>query len=180
MNTTLHVDAPETVLLARKPEAPSEPVLNDPPRVQAPTPPPPPATIAESGLHPEALAQLLLKTLIGGEASGSALSDKLKVPYSLLEALIQHARVEKLVEVRGTSGVGSAGYRYILTDLGRDRAMQFLDINRYVGPAPVPLARYNAYVRACMAARPWVDRDRLSRGFEHLVVNQAMYDKLGP
>jgi SpoVK/Ycf46/Vps4 family AAA+-type ATPase len=31
-----------------------------------------------------------------------------------------------------------------------------------------------------MAARPWVDRDRLARGFESLVVNQAMYDKLGP
>ena len=101
MNTTLNVDAPETVLLARKPEASSEPVVNEQPRVQAPTPPPPPATIAESGLHPEALAQLLLKTLIGGEASGSALSDRLKVPYSLLEALVQHARVEKLVEVRG-------------------------------------------------------------------------------
>ena len=66
----------------------------------------------------------------------------------MLDALIQHARVEKLVEVRGTSGAGSAGYRYALTDLGRDRAMQFLDISRYVGPAPVPLAQYNAYVRA--------------------------------
>src|SRR5918993_3055209 len=180
MNTTLHVDAPETVLLARKPQAPSEPVLNDPPRVQAPTPPPPPATIAESGLHPEALAQLLLKTLIGGEASGSALSDKLKVPYSLLEALIQHARVEKLLEVRGASGVGSAGYRYILTDLGRERAGQFMDICRYIGPAPVPLAQYNAYVRACMAARSAVDRETLARGFDHLIVSKGMFDQIGP
>ena len=64
-------------------------------------------------------------TLIGGEASGSSLADKLKVPYSLLDALVQHARVEKLVEVRGMSGVGSAGYRYVLTDLGRDRAGQY-------------------------------------------------------
>ena len=77
------------------------------PQVAQPTPPPPPATIADSGLNPEALAQLLLKTLLGGEASGSTLADKLKVPYSLLEALIQHARIEKLVEVRGASGVSS-------------------------------------------------------------------------
>ncbi len=40
--------------------------------------------------------------------------------------------------------------------------MQFLDICRYVGPAPVPLAQYNAYVRACMAARPYVDRKTAS------------------
>src|SRR4029078_4890425 len=74
----------------------------------------------------------------------------------------------------------SAGYRYALTDLGRERAMQFLDINRYVGPAPVPLGQYNAYVRACMAARPWIDRDCLSRGFDNLIVNQGMYERLGP
>ena len=122
----------------------------------------------------------MLKTLVAGESSGTQLAENLRLPYSVLDALIQHARVEKLVEVRGTSGTGSAGYRYVLTDLGRDRAMQFLDISRYVGPAPVPLAQYNAYVRACMAARPWIDRDRLSRGFENLIVNQAMYDKLGP
>jgi hypothetical protein len=136
--------------------------------------------MAETGLHPDTLAQLLLKTLIAGEASGTQLSDSLKLPYSVLEALIQHGRVEKLIEVRGASGAGSAGYRYALTDLGRERAMQFLDINRYVGPAPVPLAQYNAYVRASMAAKPWVDRDRLSVGFDNLIVSAGMYDQLGP
>jgi hypothetical protein len=145
-----------------------------------PTPPSPPSTIAETGLHPDTLAQLLLKTLVGGEASGTGLADKLRLPYSVLDALVQHARVEKLVEVRGTSGTGTAGYRYILTDLGRDRAMQFFEVSRYVGPAPVPLAHYNAYVRACMAARPFVDRDRLATGFSELIVNQGMYDLLGP
>jgi len=143
-------------------------------------PPAPPATIEETGLQPDTLAQLLLKTLVAGEASGTGLADKLRVPYSVLDALIQHARIEKLVEVRGTSGAGAAGYRYILTDLGRDRAGQFLDMCRYVGPAPVPLAQYNAYVRAGMQARPYLDRTSLSTGFEHLVVSPEMLDLLGP
>jgi hypothetical protein len=151
------------------------------PRVlEAPMPPAPPVTIAETGLHPDVLAQLMLKTLVTGEASGTQLSDALRLPYSVLDALIQHARVEKLIEVRGASGAGSAGYRYALTDLGRERAMQFLDLNRYVGPAPVPLSQYNAYVRAAMAAKPWVDRNRLSTGFTNLIVSQGMYDLLGP
>ncbi len=145
-----------------------------------PAPPAPPSTIEETGLHPDTLAQLLLKTLIAGEASGTGLSERLRVPYSVLDALIQHARVEKLLEVRGATGTGSAGYRYALTDLGRDRAGQFLDICRYVGPAPVPLAQYNAYVRACMDARPYLDRKTLSAGFEHLVVGNGMLDQLGP
>jgi hypothetical protein len=146
----------------------------------APTPPAPPATIAETGLQADTLSQLMLKTLVAGESSGTQLAENMRLPYSVLDALIQHARVEKLIEVRGTSGAGSAGYRYVLTDLGRDRANQFLDMNRYVGPAPVPLAQYCAYTRACMAARPSIDRSRLSRGFEHLVVNDTMYDLLGP
>jgi hypothetical protein len=145
-----------------------------------PGPPVPPTTIAETGLHPDSLAQLMLKTLIAGESNGTSLAESLRLPYSVLEALVQHARVEKLIEVRGAGGVGTAGYRYALTDLGRDRANQFLDLCRYIGPAPVPLAQYNAQVRAAMASRPWIDRDCLARGFEHLVVNQAMYDQLGP
>jgi hypothetical protein len=143
-------------------------------------PPAPPNTIEETGLHPDTLAQLLLKTLVAGEASGTSLAEKLRLPYSVLEALVQHARVEKLLEVRGTSGTGSAGYRYVLTDLGRDRAGQFFDMSRYVGPAPVPLAQYNAYVRACVDARPFLDRKTLATGFEHLVIGNSMLDQLGP
>jgi hypothetical protein len=146
----------------------------------APMPLAPPMTIAETGLHPDTLAQLMLKTLIAGESSGTQLAESMRLPYSVLDAMVQHGRIEKLIEVRGTSGAGSAGYRYALTDLGRDRAMQFLDINRYVGPAPVPLNQYNAYVRASMAARPWVDRDCLAKGFENLIVSPTMYQKLGP
>ena len=96
-------------------------------RTRRPVPPPPPATLEETGLHPDTLSQLLLKTLVAGEASGTGLADSLRLPYSILDALIQHARIEKLVEVRGASGAGSAGYRYALTDLGRDRAGQFFD-----------------------------------------------------
>ena len=145
-----------------------------------PMPPAPPATLQETGLHPDTLSQLMLKTLVAGEASGTALAEKLRLPFSVLDALIQHARVEKLIEVRGAAGVGSAGYRYALTDLGRDRANQFLDTSRYVGPAPVPLAQYNAYVRACMAARPYVRKETLATGFENLIVSKGMFDQLGP
>jgi hypothetical protein len=148
--------------------------------VVQPTPPPPPATLEETGLHPDTLAQILLKTLVAGEASGMSLAEKLRLPYSVLDALIQHGRVEKLLEVRGASGAGSAGYRYMLTDLGRDRAGQFFELSRYVGPAPVPLAQYNAYVRACMAAKPYLNQARLATGFTNLVVSKGMFDQLGP
>lgn len=142
--------------------------------------PPAPHDIPATGLTPDTLLQLLVKTLYLGEASGSALADRLRLAYSVIEALVDHVRVERLVEVRGASGAGSAGYRYTLTDLGRDRARQFHEINQYVGPAPVPLSQYVMRMRASAVGRPTVDADRVTRSFEHLVVSRTVLDQLGP
>jgi hypothetical protein len=143
-------------------------------------PPVPPSTLEQTGLPPDVLSQLVIKTLYTGEASGTMLGDRLRVPYSIFERLIEAARAEKLVEVRGATGAGTAGYRYALTDLGRERARQFLDVNSYVGPAPVPLEQYVSYMTALAAMRGHVDRERVHNGFLHLIVNPGILDQLGP
>src|SRR5690349_1378208 len=119
-----------------------------------------PATIEETGLSADQITQLFVKALYTGEATGTVLSDRLKLPYSVLEALVEHIRVERLIEVKGSTGSGSASYRYALTDLGRERAHQFLDANSYVGAAPVSLAVYNETMRAVQKARGHITRDR--------------------
>ena len=63
----------------------------------APMPPVPPATIAETGLHPDTLSQLMLKTLISGENSGTQHAQSMRLPYSVLDAMDQNARIEKLI-----------------------------------------------------------------------------------
>ena len=105
-----------------------------------------PTCLAEVGLTPDAVAGLLLKWLYAGEASGTELADRVRLPYALLEGIIEHARVERLVEVRSAGGMGTAGYRYGLTDGGRARARLCFDACGYVGPAPVPLDQYLSYM----------------------------------
>ncbi len=139
-----------------------------------------PSTLSEVGLSADFLSQLLLKTLYGGERRGAELAELLRLPYALLEDAVHHARAERLVEVRGASGVGAAGYRYALTDLGRERARHYLDLCQYVGPAPVPLAQYVSFVRQAMAHRSHVGREQVVRGFSHLVLSPATVDRLGP
>src|ERR1700730_18837016 len=85
-----------------------------------------PATIEDTGLGAEKIAQLCVKHLYGGEATGLMLADRLHLPYALLEAIIERARGEKLVEVRGSFGAGTAGFRFALREVGRDRASQYL------------------------------------------------------
>ena len=142
--------------------------------------PPPPQTVAETGLSVDQIEQLIIKTLHTGELTGVTLADRICLTYSLLEPLIERLRAERLIEVRGATGSGTAGYRYALTDLGRDRATQYLDINRYVGPAPVSLASYTAMMDTLRKARGYIDRDRLEEGFSHLVVPGSLFDQIGP
>src|SRR5436190_18354504 len=92
-----------------------------------------PATIEDTGLSADQISQLFVKSLYTGEATGTILAERLKLTYAVLEALVEHMRAEHLIEVKGSTGSGTASYRYALTDLGRDRARQFLDANSYTG-----------------------------------------------
>jgi hypothetical protein len=142
--------------------------------------PPVPTSLLETGLGADQVEQLLIKTLYVGEATGLTVAERMRLPFTVLEPLIERIRAEQLVEVRGATGSGSAGYRYALTDAGRLRARQYLDVSQYVGPAPVPLASYVAAMRALSAARGYLDRERLRQGFSHLVVSDTVLEQLGP
>jgi hypothetical protein len=139
-----------------------------------------PRTLEDTGLEPDQLEQLAVKTMFGAEQTGQSVAERMRLPYAVVEPIIERLRAHLLVEVRGTTGTGSAGFRYTLTDLGRDRAAQFLAINNYAGAAPVPLAAYAAHMRALAAVRGYVDHSRLQRGFSHLVIGDGVLEQLGP
>ena len=143
-------------------------------------PPPVPKSLADTGLSADQVEQLLVKTMYSGEATGLTLAERLRLPFPMLEPLVERVRAEQLVEVRGSAGSGSSTYRYALTDLGRDRARQYLDVSQYVGPAPVPLAAYLAQMRTLAASRGYIDHDRLRQGFSHLIIGDQVLEQLGP
>jgi hypothetical protein len=143
-------------------------------------PPPMPATLEATGLAPDRVEQLLTKTLYVGEATGHVLADRMRLPYGAIEGLIERLRAERLAEVRGALGTGSASYRYALTDLGRDRARQYLDDNAYIGPAPVPVAAYVDYMHTLRSVRGYIDQERMRQGFSNLIVSERLLDQLGP
>ena len=139
-----------------------------------------PATLEASGLTNGTVSSLIVKTLHSGEASGMDLADRIRLPYAILEPLLEHLRVEMLVQVKSAGGMGTAGYRYTLTDAGRDRANRYFEACGYVGPAPVPLAQYASYMSAVRAQTRDVYRERVAAAFSHLIVEPEMLDQLGP
>ena len=143
--------------------------------------PPLPRTIEDTGLLQDNIEQLLVKTLYASELTGLMLAERMRLSFAILEPLLERTRTLQLVEVRGAVGsTGAASFRYALTDLGRDRARQYLDVNQYIGPAPVPLSAYVEEMNVLASRRGYIDRDRLRQGFTQLIVGDSILEQLGP
>ena len=108
-----------------------------PPKIDVPRAapvPPVPVTLADTGLTSDKVEALIVKTLYAGEMSGLQLSDSVRLPYPILEPIIERTRGERLIEVRGAAGAGTAGYKYALTDLGRERAREAMRVSEASKP----------------------------------------------
>jgi predicted ATPase with chaperone activity len=141
---------------------------------------PEPRSLQDAGIGSDQVEQLLVKTLYSGEATGLEIADRICLPFTLLEALIERLRNERLMEVKGAGSSGASTYRYALTDSGRERARQYMEVSHYVGAAPVSLARYVAYMTALQAARGYMDKERLRNGFSHLIISDEVLEMVGP
>ena len=141
-----------------------------------------PRTLEEAGVPFDLLMPLVLKTLhFSGELKGSALADRLGVPYSVIEPVLQHIKIVHLVEISGGGLTGGPAFLFRLTDAGRARALLALEQSQYVGAVPVPLAVYDQYMRAFAAAAPkTATRERVRHSFRKLVLSQRVLDQLGP
>ena len=141
-----------------------------------------PETLEASGLSLDLVLQLVLKTLhFAGELSGSDLSRRIGLSFSVLSPAVDLLKTQQQVQIVGGGLVGGASYRYRITDSGRTRAALFLENSHYVGYAPVPLSQYQEYMRAFRAAAPRnATQDRIRGAFAHLVISDKVLDQLGP
>lgn len=143
--------------------------------------PPSPTTLAQTGLSAERVADLLLKTLyVQGARTGQQLHDAIRLPFPILDERLLDLQQRMFLEVRGAQGTGRGGYVFELSSKGRDRAREAMETNQYVGPAPVPLENYRAWVEAQSIRRVTVTRDRIRTGFSHLVLDPKFLEQLGP
>jgi predicted ATPase with chaperone activity len=140
-----------------------------------------PRTLAEAGLSPDLVTQMVLKTLhLSGELAGTELARRIGLPFFTIEPVLATIKQQHQCEVSG-GALGSPSYRYRITDVGRARAMLFMEHNHYVGQAPVPLTQYSSYMYAFQKSlRRTVDRAMVRKAFSHLVINDRVLDQLGP
>jgi predicted ATPase with chaperone activity len=148
---------------------------------EAPLRPPVPDTVEDTGLSPEFITDLLLKTLyVQGARTGQQLMEVVRLPFDFVDHRMLDLQQRRFVEVRATIGLSRGGYMFDLTAEGRERAREALSSSQYVGPAPVPLHQYREWTHRQSIANARVTRHMVREGFRHLVLEDAMHEMLGP
>src|SRR5262249_4562436 len=136
-----------------------------------------PETLQEAGLSLGFLNDMILRVLYTrGAMLGLDLARFLCLPFKVIEEPLRFLKDEKCLEVTGGDLIGRVSYRFTLTDLGRKRAQDAMELSAYVGPAPVPLEDYveQAYRQAVtgIACVP----DVLRSHFAHLVLRDELFN----
>jgi predicted ATPase with chaperone activity len=127
------------------------------------------------------LEALLLKTLyFRGDLVGRELANSLGLRFSIIEPFLEQLKPQRQLEVKSSLGMGSTSALFGLTEAGRSQARQYLEQNKYVGPAPVPLYQYAESVQAQCLEVGWVSREMLERAYRHIAVGQGVFRQLGP
>ena len=141
----------------------------------------PPETTADTGLSPESIAELLLKTLyVQGARSGQELVGSIGLPFSIVDEQLVQLQHQRLIEVKRTAGAGRGGYIFDLTSAGGDRAREAMAAGQYVGPAPVTLEYYRSWIEQQSIRHVHVTRERLLAAFSHMVLDPEFIEGFGP
>ena len=144
--------------------------------------PPPCRTLADTGLTPVMMRDILLKTMFRMNLETvTELERVLAFPSRVAQELIDDARSQNLVEAPGTLHANSGnemGYR--LSDGGKARALDALSQSEYYGAMPVPLDAYGEQVKRQSVRNIQITRDQLTGAMGHLILPDELLDHLGP
>jgi hypothetical protein len=140
-----------------------------------------PKSVEEAGLDRAFVAELLLKHLLYlGEFRLADVAERIKLPISVVETALEEHRKDQLIEVKSAANYSSMSYLFRLTEAGRRRAHEAMELCRYAGPAPVPLEDYRYMVQLQTVRSITIGDEELKAAFAHLVVNDAVRRRLGP
>jgi predicted ATPase with chaperone activity len=141
----------------------------------------PPANLEELDISQGILTDLILRLLFTeGESSATRIEEVVRLPFKVLDEILVHLQQEHLIEVPRTTGrLGRRSYQYLITDEGKARARDALERSQYIGPAPVPLEKYNKAI-LWQARREKVSPERVQEALSHLILAPDFDRRIGP
>jgi hypothetical protein len=155
-----------------------EPVATTPSTIPVPLAP---DTVHESGLDAQFLLRFVLKSAyVTNLETAAAIANYVKLPELVVHEVLESAKEKRLVEVLGLADAKRSVYRYALTGVGRDWAVEALSQCQYVGPAPVPIDAYREQVQAQTITGDQITPAAMALAVGHLVLPPGTIERLGP
>src|ERR1039457_4451508 len=140
-----------------------------------------PETIEQTGLPESTIETLVLKILyFRGALYGQELSAAIGLKFSVIQDVVEAFKLQHLVQVKRSLGMGNVGAVFALTEAGRARARESLETNQYYGPAPVPLEQYAELVRRQKPREGWLTKEALAKALRGMVVTERLLSQVGP
>jgi len=140
-----------------------------------------PDSVKDTGLELAFISDLIMKhAIFKGEFTIPDIADSIKLPISIVDTAIETLRRDKLVEVKGATQYARVTYKFAITEQGKSRASELLEICRYVGPAPVPLEDYRSMAEMQTIKNIVVTDDSVKKAFSHLIIKEDLVRRLGP
>lgn len=131
-----------------------------------------PKTIADTGLDEWIINDLAIKLASTvPHLSTDWAAEQLRLPAQLIEKVFWQLKQDQLIEILGQTG--EFGYRYAVTDRGREQARRSMQVSGYVGPAPVSLNAYTAFLDYQVANRTKPTFDQVTDSISSLVLPDA-------
>lgn len=141
----------------------------------------PPASLEELDVPQGIVTDIILRLLfLEGDTSATRIEEVVRLPFKVLDEILVHLQQEHLVEVpRSTGKLGRRSYLYSITEEGKARARDAFERSQYVGPAPVPLEKYNQAI-LWQARREKVRPELVQEALSHLVLPADFHRRVGP
>ncbi len=138
-----------------------------------------PKTLDETGISETLVEELILRFLLArGEASGRMIASQVRLPFLLIEPILNRLKYEQMTAYRGANSVND--YIHVLSEQGRERARQYNLRTTYFGAAPVRLEDYCQAVKLQSVETQRPKREELLQAFKDLLIDKRMLTKLGP
>ncbi len=152
-------------------------MIQDPIAVEEVFSPEAPSTVDDVDVPLSLIEDIMLRYLYTRtNASISALSEVLKIPFGILMVLFRRLRERQLFEIMGMEG---NDFNFTLSGKGRALAGERFNVCGYSGPVPVSMDVYFNAVRS-QAAQLSFNREYLKETFSDLVLPDNLLDQLGP
>ena len=138
-----------------------------------------PKSLEESGISEMVLESLVLQIFLSvGTITGRGLTDRVKLPFRIVEQLLAQLRVRQMVAHARPASLND--FYYSLTENGQKRALNYQRNFSYTGPAPVPLMDYILSVEAQASTFEAITKNRLISSLGNVTYEESWLDFIGP